>query len=230
MNEKLILKAEKIYKSYKTGDKRDVPVLKGIDIEIFSGDFKTVMGPSGAGKSTLLHLLGLIDNPDKGKISILNDNEFIDYDNVSSKRASMIRNRKIGFIFQYFQLLPEFTALENVAIPGMISGKSIKELRPDGMELLNMVGMADRAEHKPAELSGGEQQRVAIARALINKPMIVFADEPTGSLDAANSESVLELISTLRKDLKLTFLVATHNKDVAEIAENTLYIRDGKFD
>lgn len=229
MTNNIIIKAENIVKTYSTRKLATTPVLKGISLEVFQGEFLAVMGPSGVGKSTLLHILGSIDKPDEGKIEFLQNGRYIDYAKLSGEEISSLRNKKIGFIFQFHHLLPEFTAIENVMLPALIAGKSKSDAKNKALELLKIVGVEERSEHKPMELSGGEQQRVAIARALINEPILVLADEPTGNLDAQNSQAVLELIQELRKKYSLTFIVATHSKEVAEIAERVLMMKDGKI-
>ncbi len=223
-----LLTGQGINKSFKAKSGDITQVLKSLDIEISAGEFTALMGPSGAGKSTLLHLLGSIDQPDSGKISLLVNGSFVDYSELKSDQISSLRNKHIGFIFQFHHLLPEFSAVENVMIPSLIANLSKADAQRKALELLDVVGVADRRDHKPNELSGGEQQRVAIARALINEPVIVFADEPTGNLDRKNSDAVLNLIQDLRKRISLTFLVATHSADVASIAERVLTMKDGK--
>lgn len=229
MGREILLRAEGLYKTYSVRNEIQTEVLKGISIEVSRGEFVAVTGPSGAGKSTLLHLLGSLDSPDKGTIKLMIDGNGYDYSRMPAGELSNIRNSHIGFVFQFHHLLPEFTALENVMIPAFIAGKSWSEAKPKALELLKSVGIEQRAEHKPAELSGGEQQRVAIARALINAPTIVFADEPTGNLDQENSKSMLELIMRLRREHGLTFVVATHSAEVAAIAERIISMKDGKL-
>ena len=181
------------------------------------------MGASGAGKSTLLHVLGTLDHPDSGEILLNNTSIF----KLSQQKLAAFRNDHIGFIFQFHNLLPEFTALENVMIPGLIGGRNSNEVKKRALELLQMLGMLARKDHKPSELSGGEQQRVSVARALINDPSIVFADEPSGNLDSKNAEELHNLFFKLRDDLKQTFVIVTHNKDLAEMADRKLEIADG---
>jgi lipoprotein-releasing system ATP-binding protein len=201
-------------------------VLKGIDIEVNSGEVVAIVGASGAGKSTLLHILGTLDRPDEGQV-------FIGDTNVSSlgdKDLARFRNEKIGFIFQFHNLLAEFTALENACMPGYINaGMSEKEIKRRGEELLELLGLADRINHLPSQLSGGEQQRVAVARALLNKPAIVLADEPSGNLDSKNALDLHQLFFKLRDELGHTFIIVTHNEDLAEMADRRLVMQDGKM-
>jgi len=201
-------------------------VLKGIDIEVNSGEVVAIVGASGAGKSTLLHILGTLDRPDEGQV-------FIGDTNVSSlgdKDLARFRNEKIGFIFQFHNLLAEFTALENACMPGYINaGMSEKEIKRRGEELLELLGLADRSNHLPSQLSGGEQQRVAVARALLNKPAIVLADEPSGNLDSKNALDLHQLFFKLRDELGHTFIIVTHNEDLAEMADRRLVMQDGKM-
>lgn len=224
-----ILKASKIEKSFSINRTNDTSVLKSVSLEVNQGEFVALMGPSGVGKSTLLYILGSLDNPDKGEIELITSNKSYQYSKLNSDAIAEMRNKEIGFIFQYHHLLPEFTALENVMMPAMIAGTNQDNLKLKAKELLERVGVSHREEHKPMELSGGEQQRVAIARALINSPSIVFADEPTGNLDTQNSEKVLELIESIRQEYGLTFVVATHSLQVAEIADRVLQMKDGKI-
>ncbi len=218
-----IITAKNIHKSYFKKGSDDVEVLKGIDIEIEEGLITLILGASGAGKSTLLHILSGLDKPDKGEISI----DGINLSLLNDEKTSDIRNKKIGFIFQFHHLLPEFTALENVSIPQMIGGKNLTDANKRSRELLELVGLSERLNHKPAELSGGEQQRVAVARALANNPKILFADEPTGNLDSKNGEMISELFKKINKQLGITILMVTHNKDLIELSDRTLFMRDG---
>ncbi|MBR10746.1 MAG: lipoprotein-releasing system ATP-binding protein LolD [Rickettsiales bacterium] len=213
-----MLKAQGILKAYGT-----LPVLKGIDLEIKEAEVVSIVGASGAGKSTLLHVLGTLDHPDRGEI-FLNDTSIF---KLSQQKLAAFRNDHIGFIFQFHNLLPEFTALENVMIPGLIGGRNSNEVKKRALELLQMLGMLARKDHKPSELSGGEQQRVSVARALINDPSIVFADEPSGNLDSKNADELHNLFFKLRDELKQTFVIVTHNKDLAEMADRKLEIADG---
>jgi len=220
----VILKAENIYKSFKTVKKVRLDILKGISLEIEPKKITVIIGASGAGKSTLLHLLGALDRPDSGEVIYEDKNIF----KLSDERLAKFRNRNIGFIFQFHHLLPEFTALENVAIPQMINGTSLKDASEKSKELLSNVGLSERTEHKPAELSGGEQQRVAVARALANNPQIIFADEPTGNLDSANSEAIHKLIVELKEKYNKTFVIVTHNQNLVKLADKVFEIKDGK--
>ncbi len=222
MNGKII-SARNIHKSYFKKDSQNIEVLKGINIDIDLGLITLILGASGAGKSTLLHILSGLDKPDKGKILI----DGVNLTSLNDEKISELRNKKIGFIFQFHHLLPEFTALENVSIPQMIGGKNLISANKKSKELLELVGLGNRIHHKPAELSGGEQQRVAVARALANNPKILFADEPTGNLDSKNGEVISELFKKINKELGLTILMVTHNKDLIRLSDRTLYMRDG---
>jgi len=214
----MILRAQGITKSYGS-----LQVLKGINMQIEKGEIISIVGASGAGKSTLLHILGTLDKPDNGTISI-NDTNVI---NMRSNSLAKFRNKYIGFVFQFHNLLPEFTAFENVCIPGYISKRNQKDIENDAKHLLNMLGLKDRMNHKPSELSGGEQQRTAVARALINNPDIVFADEPSGNLDSKNANDLHQLFFELRKDLNQTFVIITHNEELAKMADRMLEMQDG---
>ncbi|HKB45101.1 MAG TPA: ABC transporter ATP-binding protein, partial [Chitinophagaceae bacterium] len=200
-------------------------VLKGVDIEIKKGEIASIVGPSGSGKSTLLHILGTLDKADMGEIrmngSIMNL--------LQGKKLAAFRNKHIGFVFQFHHLLPEFTALENVCIPGWLAGRKKNDVKEKAEELLKMLGLSQRMENKPNEMSGGEQQRVAVARALINNPDIVFADEPTGNLDSANAKELHQLFFDLRNKFNQTFLIVTHNEELARLSDRVLYMRDGKI-
>ena len=209
-----------IYKSYGA-----LPVLKGVDIEINKGEIVSIVGSSGAGKSTLLHILGTLDMADEGKI--LMDNVAVS--TLKSKRMAAFRNKHIGFVFQFHHLLPEFTALENVCIPAWIAGDKNDEIKQRANRLLDLLGLHNRAEHKPGELSGGEQQRVAVARALINNPSIVMADEPTGNLDSANAKELHNIFIDLRNRFQQTFLIVTHNEELAQMSDRILHMKDGKM-
>ena len=213
-----MIHAENIHKAYGT-----LEVLKGISLEIQKGEIVSVVGASGAGKSTLLHILGTLDKADRGSVSI-NDQEIA---SMQEKRLSAFRNREIGFVFQFHHLLPEFTALENVCIPAYIAGDSKKTAFEKARQLLEFLGLADRMEHKPSALSGGEQQRVAVARALVNKPAVILADEPSGNLDSGSSIELHELFFSLRDEFKQTFVIVTHNRELAEMADRQLRIKDG---
>ena len=213
-----MLKAEGIRKAY-----GKLAVLKGINLHIREGEIISIVGASGAGKSTLLHILGTLDRADSGSIQ-LNDKRVLE---MNQQRLAAFRNKEIGFIFQFHNLLPEFTALENVMIPGLIGGRPVAEVKQRATELLTLLGLPDREDHKPSELSGGEQQRVSVARALINSPSIVFADEPSGNLDSKNADELHRLFFDLRKELNQTFVIVTHNKELAEMADRQLEIADG---
>jgi lipoprotein-releasing system ATP-binding protein len=215
-----MLKATGIYKRYGA-----LEVLKGVDIAIEKGEIVSIAGSSGAGKSTLLHILGTLDLADDGQVII----DGIDVTRLKGNKLSDFRNSHIGFVFQFHHLLPEFSALENICIPGWITGKNNKEVKQRAMELLEILNLKDRADHNPGELSGGEQQRVAVARALINNPSIVMADEPTGNLDSANARELHNLFIDLRKRFQQTFLIVTHNEELAKISDRILHMRDGKM-
>ncbi len=219
----IILSAKNIRKSFETTKKNKLEVLKSVSLDIENNKISVIVGASGAGKSTLLHLLGGLDRPDEGKI-FFQDKNIFDFNN---ERLAKFRNENIGFVFQFHHLLPEFTALENVAIPQMIMGKSLNKSLNRSRELLSLVGLSERENHKPAELSGGEQQRVAVARALANDPKIIFADEPTGNLDSVNSESVHKLLIELRDSLEKTFVIVTHNPELMKLADRIFEIKDG---
>jgi len=219
-NFRKLLTAENITKSFGS-----IEVLKGISLKVSKGEIISIVGASGAGKSTLLQILGTIEKPDNGKIS-LNGLSLI---GLNDKELSLTRNKMIGFVFQFHHLLPEFTALENICIPAFIAGKSKSSAEKDAKELLGLMNLSHRLTHKPNEMSGGEQQRVAIARALINKPSIILADEPSGNLDSETSDSLHQLIFNLRKELNQTFVIVTHNKELAEMADRKLEILDGRI-
>jgi lipoprotein-releasing system ATP-binding protein len=213
-----MIKAENIHKTY-----GKLQVLKGVNLTINQGEIVSIVGASGSGKSTLLQILGTIEKYDRGSVKIEN----IDVSSLGDKALSKFRNKNIGFVFQFHHLLPEFNALENICIPAFIAGRSKNEAEADATRLLKMMGIAERASHKPAELSGGEQQRVAIARALINNPAMILADEPSGNLDSESSASLHELFFTLRKELEQTFIIVTHNRELAAMADRKLMIQDG---
>jgi lipoprotein-releasing system ATP-binding protein len=215
-----MLKAEGIHKSF-----GDLKVLKGIDLEVREKEIISIVGSSGAGKSTLLHILGTLDIPDSGKI-------FYDGKSITSlneEKLAGFRNQTIGFVFQFHHLFPEFTALENVCIPAFIARKNRKETEQKALELLHLLNLSERAQHKPSALSGGEQQRVAVARALINSPRIILADEPSGNLDSVASKELHKLFLTLREEIGQTFIIVTHNQELARMADRTIEIRDGKI-
>lgn len=222
---KILIEGKKLVKEYKLSKDKFLRVLNEIDIQIYDGEIVSIVGPSGAGKSTLLHLLGTLDKPTSGEILFENESVF----KLNGDKLAKFRNSKIGFIFQYHHLLPEFTAIENVAIASMIGGKHYKDVRDKAQSLLNDVGLSERIDHKPSELSGGEAQRVAIARALINSPRIVLADEPTGNLDTQNSEEIIKLLFDLRAKYNQSYVIVTHNEKFASMADRTLKMVDGKF-
>ncbi|WKK64726.1 ABC transporter ATP-binding protein [Lutimonas zeaxanthinifaciens] len=216
-----MIKAENIHKYY-----GDLQVLKGVDLHIKKSEIVAIVGPSGAGKTTLLQILGTLDKPTQCEALSINDTEV---KRLNDKSLSKFRNKHIGFIFQFHQLLPEFTALENVCIPGFIMNRSRKEVEKEAERLLSFMGLSDRKDHKPSELSGGEQQRVAVARALINKPDVIFADEPSGNLDTVSSRNLHELFFTLRDKFQQTFVIVTHNQELAQMADRKLEMKDGKI-
>lgn len=213
-----MLKGKNIHKRYGS-----VQVLKGVDIEISKGEIVSIVGSSGAGKSTLLHILGTLDSPDEGEIFLYENN----MRRLEGKKLAAFRNRHIGFVFQFHHLLPEFTAMENVCIPGWLAGKGKNEVRNRAKELLGLLGLSHRLENKPGALSGGEQQRVAVARALINNPDIVFADEPTGNLDSQHAKELHQLFIDLRNKFSQTFLIVTHNEELAQLSDRIVHMRDG---
>jgi lipoprotein-releasing system ATP-binding protein len=215
-----MLVAENIVKSY-----GPLQVLKGVDLSVADGEIVSIVGSSGAGKSTLLHILGTLDLADGGSISIADQR----VEKLQGKALARFRNFNIGFVFQFHHLLPEFSALENVSIPGWIAGKKKKEVEERAKTLLAMLGLQDRMQNKPGALSGGEQQRVAVARALINQPRIVFADEPTGNLDSANARELHNLFIRLRKEFNQTFLIVTHNEELAGMSDRVVHMKDGNI-
>jgi lipoprotein-releasing system ATP-binding protein len=215
-----MLSGKNIYKTYGS-----LEVLRGVSIEIEKGEVVSIVGSSGAGKSTLLHILGTLDKADMGSVSL----NGIEIQSLSSKKLADFRNKQIGFIFQFHHLLPEFSALENVCIPGWLAGRKKKEVEAKARELLEILGLQERLENKPNQLSGGEQQRVAVARALINNPSVVFADEPTGNLDSANAKELHQLFFELRNKFNQTFLIVTHNEELAQLGDRMLHMKDGKI-
>jgi lipoprotein-releasing system ATP-binding protein len=216
----MILKASGIVKSF-----GELPILRGVDLMVDNAEIVSIVGSSGAGKTTLLQILGTLDNPDNGILEIDGINPF----QLSAKKLAHFRNQNLGFIFQFHQLLPEFSAIENISLPAMIGGKSKAESDKLALELMLRLGIETRKYHKPSELSGGEQQRVAVCRALINKPKVIFADEPSGNLDTKNAKELHELFFELRDEFKQTFVIVTHNEDLAKMADHTLSMQDGNF-
>ncbi len=212
--------AENIFKSY-----GKLQVLKGISLQIQKGEIVTIVGASGAGKSTLLHILGTLDKADSGRISIAGE----EIQKLSDKKLAQFRNEKIGFVFQFHNLLPEFSALENVALPALLAGKKSQEAYQQAEKLLTMLGLAERIKHLPSELSGGECQRVAVARALINQPQVIFADEPSGNLDSHNAEELYRIFFQIREQFQTTFVIVTHSQTLAQMADRKLLIKDGQI-
>ncbi|MEY3539156.1 MAG: hypothetical protein RL188_573 [Bacteroidota bacterium] len=215
-----LLVAKDIWKQYGT-----VPVLKGVSLELNKGELVSIVGPSGAGKSTLLYIVSSLEKADKGQISF----EGLALDQMNHAALAAFRNTRIGFVFQFHHLLPEFTALENISIPGWIGKKDKKVVAKKAIDLLDFLGLADKQDKKPHQLSGGEQQRVAVARALINDPALIFADEPTGNLDSDNAHAMHHLFLRLKNELHQSFLIVTHNEALAQLSDRTLTMRDGKF-
>jgi lipoprotein-releasing system ATP-binding protein len=213
-----MLKANSIFKSY-----GQLKILKGVDLEVKKGEIVTIVGASGAGKSSLLNILGTLDKPDSGRVSIGNT----DINKLSSKELSAFRNSKIGFVFQFHHLLVEFTAIENVCIPALIAGDTRAAAEKKALKLLTRLGLQERINHKPSQLSGGEQQRVAVARALINSPALIFADEPSGNLDSTNANELHHLFSDLRDEFNQTFVIVTHNEHLAELSDRKVLMKDG---
>jgi lipoprotein-releasing system ATP-binding protein len=215
-----MLTARNIHKNYGT-----VEVLKGVAFDIKKGEVVSIVGPSGSGKSTLLHILGTLDKPGAGEV-VMNNTSL---NGLSGKKLAAFRNRHIGFVFQFHHLLPEFSAVENVCIPGWLAGRKKKEVMTEAEKMLHRLGLSQRLHNKPNQLSGGEQQRVAVARALINQPDIIMADEPTGNLDSANAKELHQLFFDLRKEFGQTFLIVTHNEELAQLSDRVLHMMDGKI-
>jgi len=215
-----MLVAKDIQKAY-----GELPILKGVNLEVGKGEIVSIVGSSGAGKTTLLQILGTLDKPDAGILEIGGVNPI----KLSQKELANFRNTSLGFIFQFHQLLPEFTAIENAMLPALIGGKSKKEAEQLALPLLERLGISSRKTHKPSELSGGEQQRVAVCRALINNPKVIFADEPSGNLDTKNAKELHELFFQLRDEFTQTFVIVTHNEELAHMADRSLVMRDGRF-
>ena len=218
--ESKLLVAKDIWKQYGT-----VPVLKGVSLDLSKGELVSIVGPSGAGKSTLLYILSSLEKADKGQIFFQN----VAIDQLNNQQLAQFRNTRIGFVFQFHHLLPEFTAIENIAIPGWNGKQDKKAVAKKALELLDYLGLADKQDKKPHQLSGGEQQRIAVARALINQPAIIFADEPTGNLDSENAHAMHELFLRLKKELNQSFLIVTHNDALAALSDRTLIMKDGIF-
>lgn len=216
-----MISASNIHKRYNS-----LEVLKGVSVEVKKGEIVSIVGASGAGKTTLLQILGTLDRPDTGEVSINNTN----LKSLNERKLSDFRNKQIGFVFQFHHLLPEFTALENICLPAYIAGKGKSEAETKAKELLSFLGLTDRADHKPSELSGGEQQRVAVARSLINNPAVILADEPSGNLDSATAKELHNLFFTLREKFQQTFIIVTHNEELANMADRKLLMKDGVID
>jgi len=218
--ESKLLVAKDIWKQYGT-----VPVLKGVSLDLSKGELVSIVGPSGAGKSTLLYILSSLEKADQGQLFF----QGVAIDQLNNQQLAQFRNTRIGFVFQFHHLLPEFTAIENIAIPGWIGKQDKKTVAKKALELLDYLGLADKQDKKPHQLSGGEQQRIAVARALINQPAIIFADEPTGNLDSENAHAMHELFLRLKKELNQSFLIVTHNEALAALSDRTLTMKEGLF-
>lgn len=214
----MLIEGKNLYKRY-----GNVEVLRGLSIQVNQGELACIIGPSGCGKSTLLHILGTLDVPDQGTVDMQGTNLLT----LKGKKLAQFRNRHIGFVFQFHHLLPEFSALENVCIPGWLAGRKKSEVKAEALQLLERLGLSERIENKPSQLSGGEQQRVAVARAMINKPSIILADEPTGNLDSTNARELHQLFSTLKNEAGQTFLIVTHNEELAAQSDRVWTMRDG---
>lgn len=226
-----VIETDNLFKSYSLSAHHDTPVLRGISMQVFAGEFLAIVGASGAGKSTLLHLLGALDDADQGSVTLTTDDgRSHHYGSLADTDLSALRNRYVGFVFQFHHLLPEFTALENIMMPALIAGMSLRDARKEAEQLLQRVGLVHRGHHKPSELSGGEQQRTAFARALVNRPALILADEPTGNLDSANSDMLLDLLRQFREEFHQTFVIVTHSADIAREADRTLVIKNGKIE
>lgn len=219
----VILEGIDLHKSFQTGAAR-LDVLKGVNLKVYRGEIVAVIGASGVGKSTLLHILGALDRPDKGNVNLNRTDMF----SLDDRELAHLRNETIGFVFQFHHLLPEFTALENVIMPELIAGGEMDDIKEKGEDILAEVGLADRKDHRPGELSGGEQQRVAVARALINDPQILVADEPSGNLDKDNKENLHQLLTALNRNRSQTIILATHNQELSQRAERIYRLKDGK--
>lgn len=219
----VILEGIDLHKSFQTGAAR-LDVLKGVNLKVHRGEMVAVIGASGVGKSTLLHILGALDRPDKGNVNLNRTDMF----SLDDRELAHLRNETIGFVFQFHHLLPEFTALENVIMPELIAGGEMDDIKEKGEDILAEVGLADRKDHRPGELSGGEQQRVAVARALINDPQILVADEPSGNLDKDNKENLHQLLTALNRNRSQTIILATHNQELSQRAERIYRLKDGK--
>jgi len=219
---KIVLEIQSLHKYYKSGESL-LKVLRGIDFMLYEGEVVSIVGPSGSGKSTLLHLLGGLDSPTEGEVVM----DSLDLNNITEEELSSVRNKKIGFIFQFHHLLRDFSALENVMMPLLIGGRARREVKERAAEMLAAMGLSDRAHHRPIELSGGEQQRVAVARALVGSPVMILADEPTGNLDRANGEELHEMIFRVSRDKGVSFVIATHNEKLANKADRIFRLEDG---